>query len=150
MGCEPNGRLPAAEDQYAQEQAADGKPQPECVVSLIGPLVLLVHRAFPKVSRIGTHVCERTHEHPSTSRIVDVDQPVRPVGTRRAIHDGPCNPIRLLCKGARSLYPPPGQVEDGIRTPANAVEVVTLDGHCLFCSASTALPMPFWQSAEPR
>ena len=91
--------------------------------------MLLLHRACPKVSWIGTHVWERTHEYPSTSRIVDVDQPVRPVGTRRTIHDGPCNPIRLLSKGARSLHPPPGQVEYGIGTTANAVEVVTLEGH---------------------
>ncbi|MGW9817455.1 hypothetical protein ACUXK4_000001 [Methylorubrum extorquens] len=60
--------------------------------------MLLLHYAFLRVSQICAHVCERTHEHPSASHIVDVDQLVRPVRTGRTIHNCLCDPIGLRSK----------------------------------------------------
>lgn len=81
---------------------------------------------------------------------MDIDQPVRPVRAGRAIHECLRNPVSLQAKRTWSRYPTAGQIEDGIIASANAVEVVTLDGHWPFRSASTVLPTPFRRSADPR
>jgi hypothetical protein len=60
---------------------------------------------------------------------VDIDQPVRPVRTGRTIHNSLCDPIGLRSKRTQSRNPSAGQIKDGITAPANAMEVVTLDGH---------------------
>lgn len=93
---------------------------------------------------------ESTHEHPSTTGIVDVDQPIRPVRTGRTIHNCLCDPIGLRPKRTQPRNPSAGQIKDGIAAPAHAMEVVTLDGHWPFRSASTVLPTPFRRPADPR
>lgn len=105
---------------------------------------------FLRDSLTAQHVYERTHEHPPAPRIVDIDQPVRPIHCGSVIHERLRDAICLWLERPRPQDPATVQVEEGIATSAHAMEVITLDSHCLFRSASTVLPTPFRRRAEPR